>query len=104
MSSIRGKVKALTHRRLVGLDMGTVIGTLNQTLRGWGNYFRWGNSAHKFTTIDSYVHERLAMLASAKHGLTGRNWGSRFDLDWLQQFKVHRLSGSVRWNTAHAQR
>ncbi|MGD9998745.1 MAG: group II intron reverse transcriptase/maturase [Acidimicrobiia bacterium] len=104
MSSIRGKVKALTHRRLVGLDMGVIIGTLNRTLRGWGNYFRWGNSAHKFTTIDGYVHMRLAMLASAKHGLTGRNWGHRFNLHWLKQFKVHRLSGNVRRKPTHALR
>ena len=104
MSSIRGKVKAMTHRRFVGLDMGTIIGTLNQTLRGWGNYFRWGNSARKFTTIDGYVHMRLAMLASAKHGLTGRHWVGRFDLDWLNQWKLYRLSGHVRWGGLHALR
>ncbi len=104
MSSIRGKVKALTHRRFVGLDMGTIIATLNQTLRGWGNYFRWGNSARKFTTIDAYVHMRLAMLASAKHGYTGRHWGRRFNLDWLKQFKLYHLSGNVRQGKMHALR
>ena len=87
MSSIRGKVKALTHRRFVGLDMETIIETLNPTLRGWGNYFRWGNSARKFTTIDVYVHMRLAMLASAKHGLPGQTLGPQFNRDWLKQFR-----------------
>jgi hypothetical protein len=104
MSSIRGKVKALTHRRFVGLDMGTIIATLNPVLRGWCNYFRWGNSARKFTTIDGYVHMRLAMLASAKHGLTGRHWVRRFNLDWLNQWRLFRLSGHVRWGTTHAPR
>jgi RNA-directed DNA polymerase len=104
MSSIRGKVKALTHRRFVGLDMGTIIKTLNPTLRGWGNYFRWGNSARKFTTIDAYVHMRLAMLASAKHGLPKRQWRPRFNRDWLKQFRLHRLSGTVRWGGMHAPR
>ena len=27
----------------------------------------------KFSQIDGYVHARLAILASAKHGLKGRN-------------------------------
>jgi Group II intron, maturase-specific domain len=36
-------------------------------LRGWGNYFRYGNSARKFGQIDAYINERLAILASAKH-------------------------------------
>lgn len=104
MASIRGKVKAMTHRRFVGRDLGTIIGSLNRVLRGWANYFRWGNSAAKFTAIDSYVHMRLAMLASAKHGLTGRHWVGRFNLDWLHQWQLFRLSGNVRWAGAHALR
>jgi hypothetical protein len=39
-----------------------VIKDLNPILRGWGYYFRWGNSARKLNAIDSYVHERLARL------------------------------------------
>ena len=42
---------------------------LNRVLRGWGDYFRYGNSGRKFSQIDCYVNERLALLASAKHGL-----------------------------------
>jgi group II intron reverse transcriptase/maturase len=104
MASIRAKVKERTHRRFVGLDMGTIIGALNRVLRGWGNYFRWGNSARKFAAVDGYVHERLAMLASAKHGLTGRHWVGRFNLNWLKQFQLVRLSGTVRWSLTHALR
>ena len=40
---------------------------------GSGNYFRYGNSGQKFNQIDGNVNERLALLAGAKHGLTGRN-------------------------------
>ena len=104
MASIRAKVRERTHRRFVGLDMGAIIGALNRVLRGWGNYFRWGNSARKFAAVDGYVHERLAMLASAKHGLTGRHWVGRFNLNWLKQFQLVRLSGTVSWNVAHALR
>jgi hypothetical protein len=32
----------------------------------------------KFATIDRYVNERLAIFASTKHGLRGRNWATRF--------------------------
>jgi len=72
-------------------------------LRGWGNYFRWGNSARKFTSVDSYVHERLAILASTKHGLPGRNWQHRYDTAWLVGLGVYRLHGKVRYGApAHA--
>lgn len=39
MNSIRAKVKAGTHRRLVGAEIATVVEYLNPVLRGWGNYF-----------------------------------------------------------------
>ena len=66
-------------------------------LRGWGNYYRWGNSNRKFQQIDSYVHERLAMLASTKYKMRfRRNWASRFDVALLQQQGVYRLTGTVR--------
>ena len=64
-------------------DLSVVVDDLNPVLRGWGAYFRQGNSSAKFGAIDSYVHERMAMLASRKHGLRGFNWSDRFTWDWL---------------------
>jgi hypothetical protein len=72
---------------------------------GWGGYFRHGNSARKFAVIDSYAHERLAILASNKHGLRGRNWASRYTYNWLSDLGIYRLTGNVRrWTPAHASR
>jgi len=104
MASIRAKIREATDRRYVGCSMEQVITNLNRVLRGWGAYFRYGNSARKFTTIDSYVHERLAIFASNKHGLAGRNWTRRFDAAWLARLGVYRLQRTVRYGTAHALR
>lgn len=46
-----------------------VVEDLNPVLRGWGAYFRQGNSSAKFGAIDRVVHERVAILASRKHSL-----------------------------------
>jgi RNA-directed DNA polymerase len=58
--------------------MATVVEILNPVLRGWGAYFRYGNSSRKFNAIDSYVHQRLAKLASVKYGLPRWNWATHF--------------------------
>jgi RNA-directed DNA polymerase len=102
MASIRGKVRDLTAPSRVGLDLHVVVEDLNPVLRGWGAYFRQGNSSAKFGAIDHYVHERVARLASRKHGLTGFNWSDRFSWDWLGNLGIHRLTGTVRYPTAHA--
>jgi len=95
MASIRAKIRERTDRRLVGFDIDTVVAGLNLTLRGWGNYFRRGNSARKFAHVDHYVDLRLARFASIKYGLQGRNWCGRFDHHWITATGVHRLTGKV---------
>jgi hypothetical protein len=52
---------------------------------------RYGNSAREFSTVDSYVHERLAILASVKHRLPGRNWARRFTYRWVSSLGAYRL-------------
>jgi RNA-directed DNA polymerase len=104
MSSIREKVRDATDRRFVGYSLEVAVGRLNPVLRGWAAYFRIGNSSRKFTTIDSYVHQRLARLASMKHGRSHIGWASHCNLEWLQTLGVYRLTGTIRWGSAHATR
>jgi len=103
MASIRAKVRERTDRRFASRDLHDVVGDLNPVLRGWGAYFRYGNSNRKFAAIDSYVHWRLSKLASVKYATRYRLRASRFDHDWLSGLGIHRLTGSVRyWRPAHA--
>ncbi len=104
MASIRGKIRARTDRRYARLPLEHAVENINHVVRGWGNYFRYGNSAAKFSQIDSYVNERLAILASAKHGRQGRNWVTRFNHEWCSQLGVYRLTGTIRPTTAYASR
>lgn len=103
MASIRAKVRERTDRRFSSRDLHDVVADLNPVLRGWGAYFRYGNSNRKFAAIDSYVHWRLSKLASVKYATRYRLRASRFTHDWLTGLGIHRLTGSVRrWRPAHA--
>jgi RNA-directed DNA polymerase len=105
MNAIRAKIREATDRRYVGYSLAWIVGNLNRVLRGWGAYFRHGNSARKCADIDSYVHERLAIFASTKHGLRyHRNWTRRFSWAWVRGLGVYQLSGRVRSGAAHARR
>ena len=104
MASVRAKVRERTAPSRVGWDLRAVVDDLNPVLRGWGAYFRQGNSTAKFGAVDSYVHERMARLASRKHGLRGINWLDRFTWAWLSDLGIYRLTGTVRYPAAHALR
>ncbi len=98
MASIRAKVKEITApRSRLKLPIGALVAELTPVLRGWGNYFRWGNSTRQFSRIDSYVKERLALFNSKKHQKSGRRWGRVHTNAWLQSLGVHRLHGTVRY-------
>ena len=71
MASIRGKIGERTDRRPARLPLETVVENLNPVLRGLGAYFRYGNSAGKFDAIDTYVNQRLAILATPSTGYEG---------------------------------
>jgi hypothetical protein len=90
--SIRSKVRELTSPRNTYADIAHVVGRLNRRLQGWANYFRRGNSAKKFSHVDTYAHERLMIWMSHKHGLQRRRNWRRFDHEWLHRIGVYRLA------------
>ena len=101
MKRLREKVKARTGRNRVGTDVRLVIGELNPLLRGWGNYFRTGNSATKFQQVDDYVVFRLHRLMVKKRGRNlhagqARAWNE----DWFNGHGLYRLRGTVRYPKA----
>jgi group II intron reverse transcriptase/maturase len=102
MTQIRAKIREQTGRERARLPLEWAVENVNHVVRGWGNYFRYGNSAVKFSHVDAYVNERLAILASAKHGLQGRNWVTRFNYEWGTRIGAYRLSGKVRPTLAFA--
>ncbi len=98
MKRVRAKIKLLTARARVGMDIREVIAALNPILRGWGNYFRTGNAAKKFNQIDRYVVWRLVRWMRKRYG---RNLKPCQYLIWTREwFKAHglyRLRGTVRY-------
>jgi RNA-directed DNA polymerase len=102
MKAIRAKIKARTGRNRVGVrDVRDLFAELNPILRGWGNYFRTGNSAKKFNQIDSYLWRRLVSLMVKKRGRNLR-WGQvqQWTADWFRDQGLYRLRGTVRYPKA----
>lgn len=98
MSAIRAKVKAITAPRArLRWPINALVTELNPILRGWCNYFRWGNSARKFSQVDDYVHERLALFNSKKRQKAGRRRGTVHSHAWYAGLGAYRLSGTVRY-------
>jgi len=101
MKRARARVKALTGRSRVGMELEAVINDLNLFLRGWGNFFRTGNAANKFVTMDRYVAWRLKRLLVKKRGRNLRaGQADRWTRTWFHDQGLHKLMGTIRYPKA----
>ncbi len=95
----------LTGRNRRHIPTHLLVAELNQFLRGWRQYYRYGNSTRCFAKLDRYVDERMALLLSKRHGRRGRGYGLKLIIGSGNRLGLERLVGTVTFaRTAHAAR
>ncbi|MHB1871405.1 MAG: group II intron reverse transcriptase/maturase [Steroidobacteraceae bacterium] len=96
MRRVRQRVKELTLRSRCHVDIRVVIGEVNPVLRGWGQYFRTGNAARQFCSMDSYVVRRLCRLRMQRKG---RHLQPGEAMSWTREYferlGLYRLRGTI---------
>jgi group II intron reverse transcriptase/maturase len=74
MQHARDRIRQLTGRSRLLLNVETVVGDINVFLRGWAGFYRYGHSAIRFGKIRNYAVERLAIFIGKRHK-RGRRFG-----------------------------
>jgi len=101
MKRARAKIKDITGRSQGGQQLEFVIGRLNLFLRGWGNFFRTGNSARQFQALDHYVAWKLKRLLIKKRGRNLRpGQADNWTRTWFHDQGLHKLMGTIRYSKA----
>jgi group II intron reverse transcriptase/maturase len=99
MKRVKVRIRELTDSRWNGeKDVRAVIARLNPVLRGWGNYFRTGNAADCFNSLDQYVHGRMRKLMCRRYGRQLRaKQAEQWTTSWFWSHGLHRFLGTVRY-------
>jgi len=98
MKGIRSAVKQrISHRSLLKWNIADVVAIVNPVIRGWMNYFRFGNSSKRFIQVDSHVHERMALWWSKKHRKSGRRWKTDFTWEMHRACGIQVISGKTEY-------
>ncbi len=98
MNRLRMKVREVLDPRTTLLwAIDTILERLNPILRGWMNYYKYGNSSKKFAQIDRYIQEKLALWWSKKHNKSGRRWSIDFDYSKYKSCGIQILTGNVEY-------
>jgi RNA-directed DNA polymerase len=64
---IKAEIKNLTCRRTLSLPKEVVIQKINEVVRGWVGYFRYGNCSREFSTLKWFLDERMRTYLRRKH-------------------------------------
>jgi group II intron reverse transcriptase/maturase len=103
MNAIKTKIKDfLGQRKILIWNMDNVIKELNPILRGWMNYFKCGNSTRKFSQVDRYVHERMALWWRKKHNKNQAKWYKYMPWEKFKNCGVQILSGNIVYRSRYS--
>jgi hypothetical protein len=96
MKRVRERVRELTPRGRCDADIRKVIAGLNPVLRGWGNYFKSGNAARQFNSVDYHVVRRLRGLRIKRKGRNLRSGETRgWTREYFEHLGLYRLRGTI---------
>ena len=106
LKTIKTRIAKLTQRELTLLPMEVIMGNVNRTLRGWVNYFHYGNCSNSLFGLKGHVEERVRTHLRKRHKIRNRDSGyKRFPnrklYEWYGLYKVPTTAG---WTKAHASR
>jgi hypothetical protein len=67
MQRARDRIREITDSKRLRDPVEVIVREINRFLRGWANYFRYGNSRLHFTRITTYALRRLALFVAKRH-------------------------------------
>jgi group II intron reverse transcriptase/maturase len=92
----RDRIREITGRKWLWMPVEDIVRDLNLFLRGWANYFRYGNSARVLGQIRNYALQRLAIWLSKKgNRRRAWRWGLKQLLLSPNQMGLISLDGTV---------
>lgn len=97
MNRVREKIHELTDARKSGMAITEIIADLNPVLRGWGNYFKTGNSDAKFNAVDSYTWLRLTRWQHRRGGQRSKFDAQKWPAKRYYALGLHQLRTTVRY-------
>lgn len=104
LTKIKDRITQLTARERTPLALETIIGSVNSTLRGWVNYFHYGNSSQALEKVKMHTEERMRTHLMKRHKVKDRGIGlGRFPSQQLYgRYGLYKVPTTAGWKGAHA--
>ena len=104
LGRIKAKLTQLTGRELTPVALERIVGNVNRSLQGWGNYFHYRNSSQAMEKVKTHAEQRLRTHLMKRHKVRDRGIGEgRFPSAALySRYGLYKLPTTAGWRSAHA--
>ena len=104
IKSLKQKIKYYTRRDMNPVPLEIIVATLNQTARGWSNYFHYGHGHRKMKKIKYYLEESLRLHLRYRHKLNNRGASyTRFPRCYIyDHLGLYKVPITPAWKGVHA--
>ncbi len=97
---IKAEIKGLTCRKNLALPKEEVVFKLNAIVRGWTNYFYYGNCSKELSKLKRYLEERVQAFLRHKHRIKNRGYKT-FPSNYLHDIlKLYKIPTTAPWTRA----
>ena len=104
LESIKQKIKFYTRRDMGPVPIEGIVTKLNETVRGWSNYFHYGHGHRKLKHVKYYMEESLRLHLRYRHKLRNRGAAyQRFPRKYIYDgLGLYKVPTNPAWKGAHA--
>jgi hypothetical protein len=97
MWHIKAEIKNLTCRKNLALPKEVVVNKLNETVRGWVNYFYYGHCSNGLLRLKRFLDERVRTYLRRKHRMKSRGYKA-FPYRYLyEDLGLYKIPMTVPW-------
>jgi RNA-directed DNA polymerase len=100
MRHIKAEIKNLTSRKNCTLPKELVVNKVNEVVRGWVNYFYYGNCSNCLVKLKGYLDERVRIYLRRKHGMKSRGYKAYPYRYLYEDLGLYKIPTSVPWTRA----
>lgn len=106
LQTIKDRVTQLTRRVTTVKPLEGIVWEVNATVRGWVNYFHYGNCSKTMAKVRGHVEARLQTHLRKRHKVRNRGVGyARFSSRTLyEKYGLYKVPTTAVWTKAHALR
>lgn len=103
MNAIKQKIQFYTRRDMNPVPIEVIVSMLNQTARGWSNYFHFGHGHRKMKKVKYYMEERLRLHLRYRHKLNNRGAAyTRFPRGFIyDHLGLYKVPTTPAWKGVH---